>query len=68
MVSFLEENLLEQRGHKAFMCDGKVFLHSSAACAAIASQAWHRAVGSEECGIIVGYNEGGMEEIFSESN
>jgi len=64
MVDFLEEYLLKHKGHKVFTCDGDALLYSSAEATAIESQAWHRAVGFKECGIIAGCNEGGIGEIF----
>ena len=64
MINFLEEYLLERKGHKVFTCDGQALLYSSAEAVAVESQAWHRAVGFKECGIIAGCNEGGIGEIF----
>lgn len=64
MIDFLEEYLLKHKGHKVFTCDGQALLYSSAEATAIESQAWHRAVGFKECGIIAGCNEGGIGEIF----
>ena len=64
MIEFLEEHLVSQKEHKIFKLDGQAVLHSSAEATAIESQAWHRAVGFEECGIIAGCNEGGIGEIF----
>lgn len=64
MIEFLEEHLVSQKEHKVFKLDGQAVLHSSAEATAIESQAWHRAVGFKECGIIAGCNEGGIGEIF----
>jgi GNAT superfamily N-acetyltransferase len=64
MINFLEEYLLKREGHSVFSCDGNVLLYSSAEATAKESQAWHRAVGFKECGIIAGCNEGDIGEIF----
>ena len=64
MIKFLEEHLLEHKRNKVFTCEGHALLYSSAESIAIESQAWHRAVGFKECGIIAGCNEGGIGEIF----
>ena len=64
MINFLEEYLLKREGYKIFTCDGHSLLYSSAEATAIESQAWHRAVGFKECGIIAGCNEGEIGEIF----
>ena len=64
MINFLEEYLLKHKEHKVFTCDGKALLYSSTEATAIESQAWPRAVGFVECGIITGCNEGGIGEIF----
>jgi len=64
MINFLEEYLLKHKGHKVFTCNGNALLYSSAEATAIESQAWHRALGFKECGIIAGCNEGGIGEIF----
>jgi ribosomal protein S18 acetylase RimI-like enzyme len=64
MINFLEEYLLRHKGHKVFTCDGNAFLYSSAEATATESQAWHRALGFKECGIIAGCNDGGIGEIF----
>ncbi len=55
ILGFLETSLRE-RGHR-------VLLSSSQANEAT-PQAWHRAVGFRECGIIAGINEGGIGEVF----
>jgi ribosomal protein S18 acetylase RimI-like enzyme len=55
MVGFLEEHLLKQR-HKV--------LYSSSTANEPEPQAWHRALGFEECGFIAGINEGGIGEKF----
>jgi len=64
MINFLEEYLLKREEYKVFTCGGHALLYSSAEATAIESQAWHRAVGFKECGIIAGCNEGGIGEIF----
>lgn len=64
MIKFLEEHLLKHKGNKVFTSEGHAPLYSSAESIAIESQAWHRAVGFKECGIIAGCNEGGIGEIF----
>jgi N-acetylglutamate synthase-like GNAT family acetyltransferase len=56
----LIESQLRTNGHK--------FLLSSAEVAEASAQAWHRAIGFMECGIISGLNEGGIGEIFFRKN
>ena len=55
MIDYLEEHL-RSMGHDELM--------SSSQADEPEPQAWHRAVGFEECGIISGLNEGGIGEIF----
>ena len=55
MLDFLEE-YLRTHGHEALM--------SSSQADEPEPQAWHRAIGFEECGIISGLNEGGIGEVF----
>ncbi len=50
------ENVLREQGHTA--------LYSSSQANELEPQAWHRHVSFEECGFIVGINEGGIGEIF----
>lgn len=64
MIAFLEEHLVSWKERKIFKLEGQAVLHSSAEATATESQAWHRAVGFRECGIIAGCNEGGIGEIF----
>lgn len=68
IIKFLEGYLVKQKEHEIFKLNGHAVLHSSAEASAIESQAWHRAVGFEECGIIAGCNEGGIGEIFFRKN
>jgi len=55
MIAFVEE-FLRQDDHDV--------VYSSSQVNEPASQAWHRHIGFEECGIINGINEGGIGEIF----
>lgn len=55
MHNFLEEHLRSQ-GHDVLM--------SSSQADEPEPQAWHRSIGFEECGIIMGLNENGIGEIF----
>ncbi len=55
MLDFLEDHL-RSHGHDVLM--------SSFQANEPEPQAWHRAVGFEECGIISGLNEGGIGEVF----
>ena len=55
VLAFLESHLRKQ-GH------GRLF--SSSQVNEPSAQAWHRAMGFEECGILSGVNEGGAGEIF----
>lgn len=55
MLEFLEEHL-RTHGHDTLM--------SSSQANEPEPQAWHRAFGFEECGIISGLNEGGIGEVF----
>jgi len=55
VLSFLEAHLRER---------GCTFLLSSSQVNEPEPQAWHRAVGFRECGIIAGLNEGGVGEVF----
>lgn len=64
MINFLEEYLLKRKGRQVFKCEGDALLYSSAEAIAVESQAWHRALGFKECGIIAGCNERGIGEIF----
>jgi ribosomal protein S18 acetylase RimI-like enzyme len=56
MLSFLEQRL-RREGHN-------ILLSSSQVNEPFPSQAWHRAVGFDECGIINGINKGGIGEVF----
>ena len=55
MMDFLEDHL-RTHGHDKLM--------SSSQANEPEPQAWHRAVGFEECGIIAGLNDGNIGEIF----
>jgi pimeloyl-ACP methyl ester carboxylesterase/GNAT superfamily N-acetyltransferase len=55
MLAFLE-SLCRGQGHR--------FLLSSSQANEPEPQAWHRAMGFEECGIIAGVNEGAIGEVF----
>jgi len=55
LLKFLEL-FLRRNGHKA--------LFSSSQASEPSPQAWHRAVGFEECGFLAGVNEGGVGEVF----
>jgi len=55
VLRFLE-NYLRERGCR--------FLLSSSQVNEPEPQAWHRAVGFRECGIIAGINDGGIGEVF----
>jgi GNAT superfamily N-acetyltransferase len=55
MLKFLEDHL-RSHGHNVLM--------SSSQANEPEPQAWHRAVGFEESGIISGLNEGGIGEVF----
>ena len=55
MLGFLEEHL-RAHGHDVLM--------SSSQANEPNPQAWHRAAGFVECGIILGLNEGGIGEVF----
>ena len=55
MLSFTEADL-RTKGHQVLM--------SSSQVDEPAPQAWHRAVGFEECGILTGINKGGIGEVF----
>lgn len=55
MVEYLEDYLCAH-GHDKLM--------SSSQANEPEPQAWHRAVGFEECGMLSGLNEGGIGEIF----
>jgi hypothetical protein len=59
MLEFLE-NHLKKLGHE--------FLLSSSDVDKADAQAWYRAVGFVECGIMTGLNEGGIGEIFFRKN
>ena len=50
------EDYLRRKGHKLLL--------SSSTVTEPASQAWHRAVGFQECGILAGINGDGIGEIF----
>lgn len=54
-LKFVEAHLRE-RGHTCLL--------SSSQVNEAEPQAWHRAVGFRECGIIAGINEGGIGEVF----
>jgi len=55
MLRFMEDYLREN-GHEQ--------LFSSSQVDEAESQAWHRRVGFEECGLIGGINDGGVGEVF----
>jgi len=55
ILRFLEA-FLRSKGHKMLLSSSQVNEPSS--------QAWHRAVGFQECGILAGINEGGIGEVF----
>jgi GNAT superfamily N-acetyltransferase len=55
LVQFAGQFLLD-RGHNT--------LYSSSEAASPAPQAWHRALGFQECGFIAGINDGGVGEVF----
>jgi len=55
MLEFLEDHL-RAHGHDVLM--------SSSQANEPEPQAWHRAIGFVECGIISGLNEGGIGEVF----
>lgn len=55
VLAFVEAPLLD---------GGYRFLLSSSQVNEAEPQAWHRAVGFRECGIISGINEGGIGEVF----
>ena len=55
ILAFLEDHL-RSRGHDA--------LYSSSQTNEPEPQAWHRSVGFMESGIISGFNEGGIGEVF----
>lgn len=55
MLHYLE-NFLHEQGHTT--------LYSSSQANEPEPQAWHRHVGFEECGFIVGINEGEIGEVF----
>ena len=55
LLSFLEDHL-RAHGHDTLM--------SSSQANEPEPQAWHRAIGFKECGIISGLNEGGIGEVF----
>lgn len=50
------EAFLASKGHKVLLSSSQVDEPEP--------QAWHRAVGFRECGIISGINDGGMGEVF----
>jgi ribosomal protein S18 acetylase RimI-like enzyme len=51
LAAFLREN-----GHKVLLSSSQVNEPEA--------QAWHRAIGFHECGILAGLNEGGIGEVF----
>jgi len=55
MLHFLEA-FLRSKGYKILLSSSQVNEPSP--------QAWHRAVGFEECGILAGVNEDGIGEVF----
>lgn len=55
LVEFTREFLLA-RGHST--------LYSSSEAGEPEPQAWHRAIGFQECGFIAGINDGGVGEVF----
>lgn len=54
------ENYLREKGFD--------ILYSSSTGNESEPQAWHRAMGFEECGFIAGMNEGGVGEVFFRKN
>jgi N-acetylglutamate synthase-like GNAT family acetyltransferase len=59
LLDFVENYLRE---------DGFGVLYSSSTGNEAEPQAWHRAMGFEECGFIAGMNEGGVGEVFFRKN
>ncbi len=55
IIDFLNK-YLSGKGYRVLMSSSQVNEPSA--------QAWHRAVGFEECGIIAGINENGIGEVF----
>ena len=55
LLEFVEQSLRE-KGHKILL--------SSSQADEPASQAWHRAVGFRECGLLDGVNDNGVGEVF----
>lgn len=55
ILGFLEASL-RSKGYKVLLSSSQVNEPPS--------QAWHRAVGFQECGILAGINEGGIGEVF----
>jgi len=55
MLEFVETHL-RARGHKMLLSSSQVNEPEP--------QAWHRAMGFEECGFIAGINESGIGEVF----
>ncbi|MBY6277501.1 MAG: N-acetyltransferase [Symbiobacterium thermophilum] len=55
VLAFVEAHLRER---------GYTFLLSSCQVNEPEPQAWHRAVGFRECGLIAGINDGGIGEVF----
>jgi N-acetylglutamate synthase-like GNAT family acetyltransferase len=44
--------------------NGHEWLYSSSQADEAEPQAWHRRMGFQDCGILIGINEGGISEIF----
>jgi GNAT superfamily N-acetyltransferase len=55
MLAFLE-TFLRSHGHSRLLSSSQVNEPGP--------QAWHRAVGFEECGLLAGLNDGGIGEVF----
>lgn len=55
LLAFVEDRLCKQ---------GYDVLYSSSQMDEPVPQAWHRHIGFEECGVISGFNEGGIGEVF----
>jgi ribosomal protein S18 acetylase RimI-like enzyme len=55
ILKFLEK-FLRSKGHKILLSSSQVNEKSP--------QAWHRAMGFKECGILAGVNEDGIGEVF----
>jgi GNAT superfamily N-acetyltransferase len=71
-VVFVEEDYQRQGIGRAILVFLEAFLHARGHAVLLSSsqvnepspQAWHRAMGFQECGILAGINEGGIGEVF----